>query len=65
MPAMDFSRLSLAGDVHTLPSKIPASKAGLGRWLEEYHSKLEMALKLGAALEPRMKMMALTSVTDQ
>eukprot|EP00975_Prorocentrum_lima_P032903 6907922-Prorocentrum_lima.AAC.1 len=57
MPAMAFYRLSLASDVQTLPSKIPSTKAGLARWLAECHSKLEMALKLGAALEPRMIMM--------
>eukprot|EP00975_Prorocentrum_lima_P048966 10245145-Prorocentrum_lima.AAC.1 len=61
MPAADYSRLSLASDVHTLPSKISATKAGLARWLEDYHSKLEMALKLGAALEPRRSMMMLTN----
>eukprot|EP00975_Prorocentrum_lima_P032144 6751628-Prorocentrum_lima.AAC.1 len=31
MPAMDYSRLSLASDVQTLPSKIPSTKAGLAR----------------------------------
>eukprot|EP00975_Prorocentrum_lima_P008273 1766650-Prorocentrum_lima.AAC.1 len=65
MPAMDYSRLSLASDVQTLPSKIPSTKAGLARWLEDYHSKLDMALKHGAALEPRMIMMRLTNVTDK
>eukprot|EP00975_Prorocentrum_lima_P020637 4341518-Prorocentrum_lima.AAC.1 len=29
MPAMDYSRLSLASDVQALPSKIPSTKAGL------------------------------------
>eukprot|EP00975_Prorocentrum_lima_P038452 8082866-Prorocentrum_lima.AAC.1 len=61
MHAMDFSRLSLAIGVQTLLSKIPSTKAGPARWLEEYHSQLEMALKLGAALEPRMIMILLTS----
>eukprot|EP00975_Prorocentrum_lima_P066324 12908588-Prorocentrum_lima.AAC.1 len=28
MPAADYPRLSLASDVRTLPSKIPATKAG-------------------------------------
>eukprot|EP00975_Prorocentrum_lima_P062584 12886415-Prorocentrum_lima.AAC.1 len=64
MPAMDSSRWSLASDVQTWPSKIPSTKAGLANCLEEYHSKLEMALKLGATLEPRMIMRMLTSVTD-
>eukprot|EP00975_Prorocentrum_lima_P054498 11427825-Prorocentrum_lima.AAC.1 len=31
MPAIGYSRLSLARDVQTLPSKIPATKAGLAR----------------------------------
>eukprot|EP00975_Prorocentrum_lima_P049095 10275861-Prorocentrum_lima.AAC.1 len=65
MSAMDYSRLSLASDVQTLHSKIPATKAGLARWLEDYHSKLEMAWKLGAAMEPRMIMMMLSNVTDK
>eukprot|EP00975_Prorocentrum_lima_P046619 9744173-Prorocentrum_lima.AAC.1 len=65
MPAMDFSIWSSASDAQTLPTKIPSTKAGLARWLEEYHSNLEMALKLGAALEPRMIVMVLTSVTDK
>eukprot|EP00975_Prorocentrum_lima_P009627 2051524-Prorocentrum_lima.AAC.1 len=65
MPAADYSRLSMASYVQTLPSKIPATKAGLARWLEDYHSKLEMALKLAAHLEPRMIMMMLTNVIDK
>eukprot|EP00975_Prorocentrum_lima_P047988 10034600-Prorocentrum_lima.AAC.1 len=32
---------------------------------EGYHSKLEMALKLGSALEPRVVMMVLTAVTEK
>eukprot|EP00975_Prorocentrum_lima_P030991 6505954-Prorocentrum_lima.AAC.1 len=64
-PAMDYSRLSQASDVRTLPSKIPSTKAGLAIWLEDDHSKLEMALKLGAALEPRVIMMMRTNVTDK
>eukprot|EP00975_Prorocentrum_lima_P046037 9627711-Prorocentrum_lima.AAC.1 len=56
----------MASYVQTLPSKIPATKAGLARWLEDYHPTLEMALlKLGANVEPRMIMMMLTNVTDQ
>eukprot|EP00975_Prorocentrum_lima_P045488 9522879-Prorocentrum_lima.AAC.1 len=62
---MDYSRLSLASDIQTLPSTIPSTKAGLARWLEASHSKLEMALKLGAALEPRRIMRVLTNVTDK
>eukprot|EP00975_Prorocentrum_lima_P052499 11005585-Prorocentrum_lima.AAC.1 len=31
MPAADYSRLSTASDVLTLPSKIPATKAGLAK----------------------------------
>eukprot|EP00975_Prorocentrum_lima_P052398 10982423-Prorocentrum_lima.AAC.1 len=38
MPAADYSRLSMASDVQTLPSKVPATKAGLAKWLEDYHS---------------------------
>eukprot|EP00975_Prorocentrum_lima_P052182 10930704-Prorocentrum_lima.AAC.1 len=34
MPA----ELSMAGDVQTMPSQVPATKAGLARWLEDYHS---------------------------
>eukprot|EP00975_Prorocentrum_lima_P066872 12911722-Prorocentrum_lima.AAC.1 len=65
MPAKDFSRLSLASDVQTQPSKIPSTMTGLAKWLEEYYSKLEMALELGAALEPRMIMLVLTVVVDK
>eukprot|EP00975_Prorocentrum_lima_P023753 4998148-Prorocentrum_lima.AAC.1 len=53
MPATDFSILSLASDVQTRPSNTPSTQVGLAKWLEEYHSKLEMALKNGAALEPK------------
>eukprot|EP00975_Prorocentrum_lima_P047157 9859851-Prorocentrum_lima.AAC.1 len=31
----------MASDVQTLPSKTPATKAGLAKWLEDYHSRLE------------------------
>eukprot|EP00975_Prorocentrum_lima_P060386 12662109-Prorocentrum_lima.AAC.1 len=31
IPAMDYSRLSLASKCRTLPSKIPSTKAGLAR----------------------------------
>eukprot|EP00975_Prorocentrum_lima_P055485 11634804-Prorocentrum_lima.AAC.1 len=55
----------MASDVQTLPSKIPATEAGLANWLEDYHSTLEMALKLGANLEPRMLLMMLNNVTDR
>eukprot|EP00975_Prorocentrum_lima_P029241 6140231-Prorocentrum_lima.AAC.1 len=53
MPARDFSRLSMASDVQTKPSKAPSTKAGLAKWLEEHHYKVEMAAGLGCALEPR------------
>eukprot|EP00975_Prorocentrum_lima_P055930 11724744-Prorocentrum_lima.AAC.1 len=33
MPAMDYSRLSLASDVQTMPSKIASAKAGLAKLL--------------------------------
>eukprot|EP00975_Prorocentrum_lima_P057594 12077041-Prorocentrum_lima.AAC.1 len=65
MPARDFSRLSMASDVQTRPSNVPSTKAGLVKWLEGYHSKLEMALKLGSALEPRVIMVLLTAVTEK
>eukprot|EP00975_Prorocentrum_lima_P003940 859311-Prorocentrum_lima.AAC.1 len=48
MPARDFSRLSMASDVQTRPSNIPSTKTGLAERL------LEIEVKLGAALEPRM-----------
>eukprot|EP00975_Prorocentrum_lima_P026105 5486552-Prorocentrum_lima.AAC.1 len=31
MPARDFSRLSMAGDVRTRPSKVPSTKTGLAK----------------------------------
>eukprot|EP00975_Prorocentrum_lima_P056101 11763354-Prorocentrum_lima.AAC.1 len=46
MPARDFSRLSMASNVQTRPSKVPSAKTGLAKWLEEYHSTLETAVKL-------------------
>eukprot|EP00975_Prorocentrum_lima_P019030 4007948-Prorocentrum_lima.AAC.1 len=61
MPAADYTRLSTASGVQTLPSKIPATEGGLARWLEDYHSRLERALKLGARLEPQMIMMMLNN----
>eukprot|EP00975_Prorocentrum_lima_P052740 11054288-Prorocentrum_lima.AAC.1 len=38
MPAADYSGLSMASDVQTVPSQVPATKAGLAKWLEDYHS---------------------------
>eukprot|EP00975_Prorocentrum_lima_P051203 10727775-Prorocentrum_lima.AAC.1 len=61
MPPADYTRLSTASDVQTLPSKIPATKAGFAKWLEDYHSRLEMAVKLGASLESRMIMIMLNN----
>eukprot|EP00975_Prorocentrum_lima_P008508 1816435-Prorocentrum_lima.AAC.1 len=60
MPTRGFSRLSMASDVQTRPTKIPTTEVGLAKWLEEYYSKLEMANKLGCALEPRLIMIVLT-----
>eukprot|EP00975_Prorocentrum_lima_P000793 162917-Prorocentrum_lima.AAC.1 len=60
MPTRHFSRLSMASDVQTRPSQVPSTKVGLAKWLEEYCSKLEMAVKLGCALEPRVIMRVLT-----
>eukprot|EP00975_Prorocentrum_lima_P026048 5476974-Prorocentrum_lima.AAC.1 len=37
MPAADFSRLSMASDVQTMPNQVPATKAGLAKWLQDYH----------------------------
>eukprot|EP00975_Prorocentrum_lima_P054950 11523274-Prorocentrum_lima.AAC.1 len=65
MPAAAYTSLSMASDVQTLPLKIPATKAGLAKWLEVYHSTLEMALKLGANMEARMLMMMLNNVTGK
>eukprot|EP00975_Prorocentrum_lima_P049063 10268706-Prorocentrum_lima.AAC.1 len=65
MPAEDYSRLSMASVVQTIPSQAPATKAGLARRLEDYHSRLEMAMKMNCALEPRMIMMMLANVTGK
>eukprot|EP00975_Prorocentrum_lima_P010995 2336518-Prorocentrum_lima.AAC.1 len=46
MPAMDYSRLSMASEVQTSPSNIPSTKGGLAIWLEDYHSTWEIALEL-------------------
>eukprot|EP00975_Prorocentrum_lima_P049453 10344564-Prorocentrum_lima.AAC.1 len=48
-----------------MPTQVPSTKAGLGRWLEDYHSRLEMALKMNCPLEPRMIMMMLANVTGK
>eukprot|EP00975_Prorocentrum_lima_P032673 6861795-Prorocentrum_lima.AAC.1 len=42
MPSRDYSRLSMARDEQTRPAKVPSTKTGLAKWLEEYHAKLEM-----------------------
>eukprot|EP00975_Prorocentrum_lima_P059429 12457678-Prorocentrum_lima.AAC.1 len=55
----------MASDVQTRPSKVPSTKTGLAKWLEEYHPKLEMAVKIGAPLEPRMIMLVLSSAVDK
>eukprot|EP00975_Prorocentrum_lima_P037809 7954340-Prorocentrum_lima.AAC.1 len=60
MPTRDFSRFSMASDVQTRPSMVPSTKVCQAKWLEEYYSKLEMAVKLGCALEARVIMRALT-----
>eukprot|EP00975_Prorocentrum_lima_P054063 11337166-Prorocentrum_lima.AAC.1 len=60
MPTKDFWRLSMASDVQLRPAKVPSTKTGLAQWLEEYYSKLKMALELGCALEPRIIMQVLT-----
>eukprot|EP00975_Prorocentrum_lima_P048554 10157706-Prorocentrum_lima.AAC.1 len=38
MPAADYSRLSMASDVQTMPTQVPVAKAGLAKWLEDHHS---------------------------
>eukprot|EP00975_Prorocentrum_lima_P051060 10697525-Prorocentrum_lima.AAC.1 len=55
----------MASDVQTRPSKVPSTMTGLEKWLEEYHSKLGMAIKLGAALEARMIMLVWSSVVEK
>eukprot|EP00975_Prorocentrum_lima_P019696 4147120-Prorocentrum_lima.AAC.1 len=55
----------MASYVQTRPSKVPSTKAGLAIWLEEYYSKLEMAVKLGCALEQRVIMLVLTSTVGK
>eukprot|EP00975_Prorocentrum_lima_P024688 5189299-Prorocentrum_lima.AAC.1 len=45
MPAADYSRLSLASYVQTLPSKIPATKAGLAKWFGR------LSFKIGNGIE--------------
>eukprot|EP00975_Prorocentrum_lima_P016620 3523999-Prorocentrum_lima.AAC.2 len=65
MPADDFSRLSMASAVETMPTQVPATKAGLAGWLGDYHSRLEMALKMKCALEPRMIMTILVNVAGK
>eukprot|EP00975_Prorocentrum_lima_P011166 2369338-Prorocentrum_lima.AAC.1 len=61
----EFSRLSMASYVQARPTKVPSTKTGLAQWLEEYYSKLEMALTLGCALEPRIIMRVLTYATEK
>eukprot|EP00975_Prorocentrum_lima_P070110 12930145-Prorocentrum_lima.AAC.1 len=65
MPGKDFSRLSMARDVQTKPTKAPSAKTGLAQWLEEYYSKLEMATQLGCAMEPRLSMQILTCAVEK
>eukprot|EP00975_Prorocentrum_lima_P064877 12900133-Prorocentrum_lima.AAC.1 len=60
MPTEDCSRLSMASDVQTKPTKVPSTKKGLAQWLEEYYSTSEMATQLGCATEPRVIMQVLT-----
>eukprot|EP00975_Prorocentrum_lima_P063900 12894331-Prorocentrum_lima.AAC.1 len=65
MPTKDFSRLSMANDMQTRPTKAPSSKTGLAQWLDEHYSKLEMPTKLGCALEPRVIMQVLSYATEK
>eukprot|EP00975_Prorocentrum_lima_P040403 8480347-Prorocentrum_lima.AAC.1 len=64
MPTKDFSRVSMASDVQGRPTKVPSTKVGLAKSLEEYYSKLEMAGKLGRALEPRVIRIVLACAVD-
>eukprot|EP00975_Prorocentrum_lima_P044284 9284039-Prorocentrum_lima.AAC.1 len=65
MPTKDFSRLSMASYVQTKPTKVPSTKVGLAKLLEEYYSTLEMATQLGCALEPRVIMQVLTCAVEK
>eukprot|EP00975_Prorocentrum_lima_P071114 12935899-Prorocentrum_lima.AAC.1 len=54
MSTTDLSRLSMASDVQTRPTKLRSTKTGLAQRLEAYYYKTEMAMKLGCAMEPRV-----------
>eukprot|EP00975_Prorocentrum_lima_P024182 5088733-Prorocentrum_lima.AAC.1 len=48
MPASDLSRTSMARELQTPLSRVPATLSQLGNWLDYYIHKLEFGIILGA-----------------
>eukprot|EP00975_Prorocentrum_lima_P031194 6548899-Prorocentrum_lima.AAC.1 len=64
MPTTDPSRMSVAQELQRPASRLPAARAQLANWLDDYIHKLDHGMKLGALQEPRTILIAVRDTME-